>query len=127
MSFSTNNEKRDQETQARIAAYPKDAVVRVKDPDATYNTATANKLRDRLGVITGHGIPYGSPLVTFPAVGRRQELRQSFQFGAAKELEIVTDLDAIAKWREEVQKTADRAAALLKKKQAVKKAASKTT
>ena len=127
MSFSVQDEKREQEVQARIAAYPKGAIVRVTDPDKTYNTATANKLRDRLGEITGHGIPYGSPLVTFAAVGRRQELRQSFQFGAAKELEIVTDLDAIAKWREEVQKTADRAAALLKKKQAVKKAASKTT
>jgi hypothetical protein len=106
----TNNEQ----DQQRIDAYPRGSVVRVKDPES-FIPSVASKLRDRLGEVTGHTFPYGNPVVCFPAIGRRQELRQPFSAGILSNLEIVNDEAVIAPWREAVRQTAERAATRKKK------------
>ncbi len=45
----------------------------------TFVEASARKIRDRVGIITGFSYPSQQPIVIFPKVGRRKE----FKFGRA--------------------------------------------
>lgn len=82
----------------RIAAYPKGALVRVK-PDQVegFNSDEARKLKDRVGVVSGHTAFSGNPIVLFPALGRRAEHRRSFTF-AHSYLDVLVDKTEVEGW-----------------------------
>lgn len=79
--------------------FPKGTIVRAKEPDG-YVSSVASKIRDRLGEVTGHQVPTPNPIVTFPAMGRRKEYRMVFAHQPHRDLEIITDAQEIARWRE---------------------------
>ena len=82
----------------RIAAYPKGALVRVK-PDQVegFTSDEARKLKDRIGVVSGHTAFSGHPIVLFPALGRRTEHRRSFTF-AHTYLDVIVDETEVVRW-----------------------------
>lgn len=103
------SEQRQEREQKMLQDFPKGAIVRVKDPDA-YIASVASKLRDRLGEITGHQMPTPNPIVNFRANGRKTEHRKVFTT-PDRDLEIVTDEQQIAAWREAVKASELREAA----------------
>lgn len=112
---------RTEREQKMLADFPKGAVVRVKASEVDgYITSIANKLRDRIGEITGHQCPTPNPIVTFHAVGRRKEYRHVFAV-PSHYIDQVTDDAVIEEWRQEVAATHAKAElAAAKKQKAVK-------
>lgn len=110
-------EERDKKT---LDDFPKGAIVRVKGDEIDhYITSVANKLRDRIGEITGHQNPTPNPIVTFFAIGRRKEFKAFFSRGSG--LELIEDRALIASWRNEVDaKRAKTAKVAIKRKEASK-------
>jgi hypothetical protein len=109
---------RDERERKMLEDFPKGVIVRVIEPEG-YISSVANKIRNRLGEVTGHQFPTPNPIVTFPAIGRRKEFRMVFAYRPHRELEIVTDAQAVAARRAAVDAKKEPAAkplALEKKK-----------
>lgn len=86
--------------------YPTGTFVRVPKQEVDrYQTSKANKLRDRVGIIKGHQVFSGNPIVAFPAYGRRKEFQDAFSYPKTT-LELLTDETEIAQWRQTFKITA---------------------
>lgn len=68
--------------------FPLETIVRVSKKGIDgYVASVASKLQERMGTVVGHQAFSGSPIVRFPASGRRKEFQLAFQY-CADSLEI---------------------------------------
>jgi hypothetical protein len=91
--------QREAQAAATRAEFPQGAFVRLLPGQAeSYQAAEAAKLKDRVGIVRSHQVFSGSPIVDFPAFGRRKHHSKSFSHPKSY-IEVVTDPAEIEQWR----------------------------